>query len=35
LRAYPKIWPKNWLIKMPKIAVLTSKWIFERGLLTL
>lgn len=33
LRAYLKVWSKNWMLKVPKIAVLMSKWSFERGLL--
>jgi hypothetical protein len=33
LRAYGNIWSKNLTINMPKIAILLTKWNFERGLL--
>ena len=32
LRAYVNIWSKNLTIKMPKMAILTTKWSFERSL---
>lgn len=31
LRAYVNIWSKNLRIKMPKMAILTAKWSFERS----
>jgi hypothetical protein len=33
LRAYVSIWSKNLSMKLPKRAILASKWSFERGLL--
>ncbi len=35
LRAYVNIWSKNFAKKMPKMAILASKWSFERGLIFL
>jgi len=32
LAAYGDIWSKNLTMKMPKMAILTTKWIFERSL---